>query len=129
MKSETKELVEWCISLLKVYRGLNINEKKNIMAAMPDKEIDNCERSIKFLESLPEIESHLCRGGYIQDKNGTPCCEDDKILFCGEHYGFLRFGFMDGEDKKYNCLPHFWFDFGGNLPTINSNSVYFEKVE
>lgn len=36
---------------------------------------------MKFLDSLPQIESRLCQGGYIQDKNGTPCCDGDTISF------------------------------------------------
>lgn len=42
------------------------------------------KKAIKFLNYLPEIESHLCRGGYIQDKNGSPCCNGDKVVFT--HY-------------------------------------------
>lgn len=34
-----------------------------------------------FLKSIPQIESHLCKGGYIQDKNGTPCCDGDEVVF------------------------------------------------
>jgi hypothetical protein len=117
MKQETKKLIEW----MKIQLGLlrtNTNEIIN----------NSVDKSITFLDSLPEIESKLCRGGYIQDKNGTPCCDGDKILFCGEYNGFLRFGFLDDNDKKYTVIPHFWFDFGGVVPTI-SGSVYFEKVE
>ena len=38
-------------------------------------------RAVNFLDSLPEIESHLCHGGYIQDRNGTPCCHGDNVKF------------------------------------------------
>ena len=38
-------------------------------------------RAVDFLDSLPEIESKLCHGGYIQDKNGTPCCHGDIVKF------------------------------------------------
>ncbi len=127
MKSETKELVEWITS--QVMLASKLDESYKITPSAIDTHRDLEGKTLAFLNSLPEIESHLCRGGFIQDKNGTPCCDGDKILFCGEHNGILRFGFMDESDKKYNCLPHFWFDFGGKLPTINSNSVYFEKVE
>lgn len=34
---------------------------------------------MKFLDSLPEIELKLCQGGYIQDRNGKPCCNGDRI--------------------------------------------------
>ena len=32
-----------------------------------------------FLDSLPEIESRLCLGGYVRDCIGTPCCDGDTI--------------------------------------------------
>ena len=52
--------------------------------------IDKHEDKIcEFLNSIPQIESHLCLGGYIQDTNGTPCCHGDKII-----YGILEW------DKK-----------------------------
>ena len=34
---------------------------------------------MSFLDSLPEIEKHLCLGGYIQDKNAIPCCDGDYV--------------------------------------------------
>ena len=33
-------------------------------------------------------------GGYIQDKNGTPCCHGDKIIYDENHEGVLEW------DKK-----------------------------
>ena len=47
-----------------------------------------------FLKSIPQIESHLCLGGYIQDKNGTPCCHGDKIIYDENYEGILEW------DKK-----------------------------
>lgn len=96
-----------------------------------------------FLKSIPQIESHLCKGGYIQDKNGTPCCHGDKIKFkfsekdFNEHwrdryarieYGELKF---DVNDKKFVIL--FGEDKNG-FDWIDWNSVFkgcewFEKVE
>lgn len=70
MKFETKELVKWCIPLLEDYRVLNMREKKNFRTARSDKEIDNCEGSIKFLNSLPEIELHLCKLYYLPFSEG-----------------------------------------------------------
>ena len=49
-----------------------------------------------FLKSIPQIESRLCLGGYIQDKNGTPCCHGDKVNFQyneGFYNGTLTFNF------------------------------------
>lgn len=117
MKQETKDLLLWVSEALNSYSF----GKKDLVK-------QKCKKALNFLNSLPEIESKLSHGGYIQDKNGTPCCDGDKILFCGEYNGFLRFGFIDESEKKYNPIPHFWFDFGGEIPTA-SNPVYFEKVE
>ena len=56
------------------------NFRKNTPAAQNSEiEIKNCKDFAEFLNFLPEIESHLCRGGYIQDRNGTPCCDGDVI--------------------------------------------------
>lgn len=123
MKQETKELIKWCISLLEDYRVLNITGKRNFRAAMPNKEIDNCENSIKFLKSLPEIESHLCRGGYIQDKNGTPCREGDKIKVTGsdgyEVQGVLTwYNYCFGLRDEKGCCNH-----------ILCPTYIYEKVE
>ena len=133
MKKETKELINWAIDHFQHYK-IDIHTRKdkfNFGTAGTEREFNYSQDIIAFLRKLPEIESHLCRGGYIQDKNGTPCCDGDKILFCGEYNGILRFGFMDDEDKKSASLPHFWFDFdffGGKVP-VASDSNYFEKVE
>lgn len=63
MKEATKELIEWI--------------KESLPTGFPNYR----QKAIYFLDSLPGIESHLCRGGYIQDKNGTPCCHNDEVLF------------------------------------------------
>ncbi len=86
MKKETKELIKWAMSLIADYRAQNMvehsNFRKNTPAAQNSEiEIKNCKDFAKFLNTLPEIESHLCLGGYIQDKNGTPCCHGDKVRF------------------------------------------------
>ena len=79
MKQETKYLIAWI-------KGVIANCP---YIAMPDSiRADSDEKkedAIKFLDSFPEIESHLCRGGYIQDKNGTPCCDGDKVLYNGKN--------------------------------------------
>ena len=120
MKKETKELIDWIKKQISL-AGTIVTD-----VSQPCWQQDR-DKAIKFLDSLPEIESHLCRGGYIQDKNGTPCCDGDKILFCGEYDGVLRFGFMNEEDEKFYPIPHFWFDFGDKFPTA-SKHVYFEKT-
>lgn len=84
MKEETKYLIAWI---------------KDVIAncpyiAMPDSiRADSDEKkedAIKFLDSFPEIESHLCRGGYIQYRNGTSCCDGDKVMLVEDkHIGVL----------------------------------------
>jgi len=76
MKEETKELVNW----IKCQILTNQDISYKITKAATDKYQKTKESALKFLDSLPEIESHLCRGGYIQDSFGTPCCDGDQIL-------------------------------------------------
>lgn len=121
MKQETKELLEW------IEKQINLAGTVVTDVSQPYWQEDR-EKALEFLNSLPEIENKLCRGGYIQDKNGIPCCDGDKILFCGEYNAILHFGFIDVADKKFDPIPHFWFDFGGIVPTV-SESIYFEKVK
>lgn len=73
MKKETKELIEWI--------------KRHISVTVND-DVELHHKAFDFLNSLPEIESHLCRGGYIQDKNGTPCCDGDEIVLTGDDKTF-----------------------------------------
>ena len=81
MKQETKELVEWLKDHLSHYRNQLTAGQIKVGLATGEKEEKNAYEAINFLDSLPEIESHLCNGGYIQDKNGTPCCHGDKVKF------------------------------------------------
>ena len=83
MKEETKEIVKW------------------IKNQLVDKEYDTdydfyrkWNTCMNFLNSLPNIESHLCLGGYIQDENGTPCCHGDKVIYDENYEGVLQW------DKK-----------------------------
>ena len=127
MKEETKELIDWIKK--------QINLCGECLVAQPEGCWKNDkDKAFNFLDSLPEIESHLCRGGYIQDKNGTPCCDGDRIkvhgFIDGEEgtvYGILRYGFMKGEEKKYMIFPHWWFDLDNNASCLPEEG--FEKVE
>lgn len=47
-----------------------------------------------FLKSIPQIESYLCLGGYIQDNNGIPCRHGDKVIYDENYEGTLEW------DKK-----------------------------
>ena len=73
MKQETKHLIEWIKMLLKKERASHIYANEKTVET-------DCDRAIEFLDTLPEIESKLCQGGYVQDANGTPCCHGDKII-------------------------------------------------
>lgn len=135
MKEETKEVIDW------IKKQIRLSGERYVQDLHEDW-IGDRNKAINFLDSLPEIESHLTRGGYIQDKNGTPCCNGDKIKFkfsekdFNEHwkdkcahieYGELKF---DVNDKKFVIL------FGGNkngFDWIDWNGAFegcewFEKV-
>ena len=62
MKQETKELIDW----IKKQISLAGTIVTDVSQPCWQQDLD---KAIKFLDSLPEIESHLCRGGYIKDKN------------------------------------------------------------
>ena len=79
MKKETKELISWLKEHLSHYRIELATGRVKIGMVAGEKEEERAFAAIDFLNTLPEIESHLCRGGYIQDRNGTPCCEGDII--------------------------------------------------
>ena len=113
MKETTKELIEWI--------------KESLPTGLPNYR----QEAIYFLDSLPEIESHLCRGGYIQDRNGTPCCDGELVYFLSksqkETYGHLiwdkkmaRFVIevVDEKDCKYIIPELEWFE-----------KVDFEEIE
>ena len=55
MKQETKKIIKWI---------------KGHITVVSNEASEHHHKAFNFLDSLPEIESHLCRGGYIQDKNG-----------------------------------------------------------
>jgi hypothetical protein len=120
VKKKTKELIKWAMGLIDDYRVQNMvehsNFRKNTPAAQNSEiEIKNCKDFAEFLNSLPEMESHLCRGGFIQDKNGTPCGDGDKII-TRTLYGILYWSKNDFR---------FYLKANDTLYTIESN---FEKV-
>lgn len=78
MKQESKEIINWIKKQISISRG----SIGNLSLEYWDKDK---EKAIKFLDSLEEIESHLCNGGYIQDRNGTPCCNGDKVKIHFHH--------------------------------------------
>ena len=121
MKKETKELVEFIKQQMDCVKDEAI--KQNAQSAWWFCEYD---KAIKFLDSLPEIELHLCRGGYIQDKNGTPCCDGDQLkcvlVACLQEdwfYGKLVWNAANGAFEIYTNT---------NTYTVTCMS-WFEKVE
>lgn len=78
MKKETKELIDW------IKKQINLAKECCIDVAWNGKHESynaDYEKAMDFLDSLPSIESRLCKGGYIQDSNGTPCCSGDEVVF------------------------------------------------
>lgn len=74
MKQETKELIDW------IKKQINLSGE--CIVAQPNEYWkEDCVKAMKFLDSLPQIESRLCKGGYIQDRDGTPCCDGDEVMF------------------------------------------------
>ena len=134
MKQETKELIKWIEFTLKDYEN---NVKGNSHLGDKDRqcELNYIKRSIEFLNSLPEIESHLCRGGYIQDRNGTPCCDGDRVSYCINSKGScggVGILFWDKELKCF-CLidkyPVEKDDEGTSYNMYYLNKLeYFEKI-
>lgn len=128
MKKETKALIEWIKAQIGVAAKLDDSYLITTNAISTHKNLE--KDAVKFLDSLPEIESHLCRGGYIQDRNGTSCCNGELVYFLSksqkEKYGYLiwdkkmaRFVIevVDERDCKYIVPELEWFE-----------KVQFEKV-
>lgn len=112
MKQETKDLLTWIENALNSYAS----QKNNMITR------DKCNKALDFLNSLPEIESKLCRGGYIQDANGIPCCDGDliineSILDREKQEGVL---YWSKNDSRFYCKN------ADGL--INSLSINFTKV-
>lgn len=123
MKKETKELVEFIKDCVFRYQTELKRGEVDIGMIDGEKEDKTCDKAITFLDSLPEIESHLCRGGYIQDRNGTPCCDGDviineSILDKQKEKGILYWSKNDSR---------FYFKKADGL--LNSLSVNFKKVD
>lgn len=81
MKEETKKLITWAKEHFNCY-SIEIHTKPTKYGLGPKgvaREGGLAKDFINFLISLPEIESHLCRGGYIQDCFERPCCNGDRI--------------------------------------------------
>lgn len=123
MKQETKELVAWIINVINVHPYSITSLDKS---PLPD-------ANIFLTKTLPEIESKLCQGGYIQDANGVPCCNGDKVKikvksdyakqkFAGQYLeGFLTWNQTQG--RFYVITRQKDFEFS------ELEYPYIEKVE
>lgn len=67
MKVETKETIKW------------IKERLSFNCVKDTTDEKMLEKAIKLLDSLPKLEARLGKGGYIPDKNGTPCKDGDVV--------------------------------------------------
>lgn len=123
MKKETKGLVEFIKDC--VFRYQTELKRGEVDVGMIDGEEEDktCDKAITFLNSLPEIELRLCRGGYIQDRNGTPCCDGDVII---------NESILDKQKEKgilYWSKNDSRFYFKKAEGLLNSLSVNFKKVD
>jgi len=132
MKQETKELIDWMKKQFSI-AGTVVTD-----VSQPYWQ-ENRKKALDFLNSLPEIEAKLCRGGYIQDKYGTPCCDGDtiKIKFKNTSYN-QEFIYRYGEDIDAklvydNDRKGFVIDFGeGDWTDWTCSDLgveWFEKIE
>lgn len=112
MKQETKNTINW------IKECLNANSTAN------DKVMLN--KAIKLLNSLPKLEARLLKGGYIPDKNGTPCKDGDVVDVVAKYRGRLKALLV--WDDKLKC-----FHFQAANPysfLISFCEIYiFEKVK
>ncbi len=117
MKKETKKLIQWAMAHLADYKTKLL--KHEVENVNEDAEKEMCKKFAEFINSLPEIESHLYRGGYIHDRNGTPCCDRDKVKIKDREYT-LYWSKSDGcFYMQSDVMPEF----------LERLSINIEKVE
>lgn len=119
MKKETKKLISWLKEHLSHYRIELATGRVKIGMVAGEKEVERAFAAIDFLNTLPEIESHLCRGGYIQDRNGTPCCDGDKVKVKDKEYTLYW-------SKNDGC---FYMKSDAMPKVLERLSINIEKVE
>ena len=127
MKQETKELVEFIKDCVFRYQTELKRGEVDIGMIDGEEEDKTCDKAITFLNSLSETESHLCRGGYIQDRNGTPCCDGDTILINAEFEATLKWIVPKG--KNPDNMPHFGFQWKCDANIVDElPSFWIKKV-
>ena len=87
MKRKTEEIIDW------VKKQINLSGECIVVQPNEYWKEDKT-KAMDFLDSLPQIESRLCLGGYIPDENGIPCCHGDKVIYDENYEGILEW------DKK-----------------------------
>ena len=117
MKEESRKILDYLISKhsLRIGHYDGYSEQDEAWNLQEKKICD-------FLKSIPEIESHLCRGGYIQDKNGTPCCDGDKVI----NESILNDEPMIGTLYWSKEDARFYFKYNDTLYSLSKN---LEKVK
>jgi hypothetical protein len=94
LKQETKEIIRW------------IKERLNYSCVKGTTDEDKLTKAIKFLDSLPKLEARLGKGGYIPDRNGTPCKDGDVIDIVTKGTSrFESFLFWDDKQKRFYLQP------------------------
>lgn len=136
MKQETKELIDWMKKQFSI-AGTVVTD-----ISQPNWQKDQ-QKAIEFLDSLPKIEARLCFGGYIQDRNGTPCCHGDKVKFkfvekwYEEHFKDKYTLVMDGLLQYSKETKSFYIQFGPytegwdwfDWTVSDTGCEWFEKIE
>ena len=136
MKQETKELIDW------IKKQISISETVVTDISQLNWQKDQ-QKALDFLDSLPEIENKLCFGGYIQDRNGTPCCHGDKVKFkfvekwYEENFKDRYTLVMDGLLQYCKETKSFYIQFGPyhegwdwlDWTSSDAGCEWFEKVE
>lgn len=76
MKKETEELIDWIKKQMSLAKDCCIRPAWGENHETYNKDF---EAAVAFLDSLSKLERRLCLGGYIQDSDGVPCCDGDRI--------------------------------------------------
>lgn len=94
MKAETKETIKW------------IKERLNFNCVKDTTDEKMLDKAIKLLDSLPKLEARLGKGGYIPDRNGTPCENGDVVDVVIKGKGcFKTFLFWNDKQKCFYFQP------------------------
>lgn len=94
MKAETKETIKW------------IKERLNYSCVKGTTDEDKLIKAIDLLDSLPKLEARLGKGGYVPDRNGTPCKDGDVVNVVIRGKGrFESYLFWNNKQKCFEFQP------------------------